>query len=579
MLQDRQGRLWFGTRGGVSRYDGQTFETFTSDDGLTNDQVVSMLEDRNGDLWFGTKGGGVSRYDGAQFTTLGTGEGLAHPDVHSILQDQSGTLWFGTFGGGVSRYDGQVFQGLNVADGLVHDTIHDILQDGRGDFWIATEGGITRYRPQQTHPSVHIEEVIADRRYDPLTDIVLPTSQQFVLFAFQGTSLTARPEGMAYVYRLEGYAADWQVTYTRQVEYPQLKVGSYRFQVQAVDRDLHYSAPATVEVTVEPDPRLAALTEALSATGPAGEFVGRSAALRRVQEQLAQVAPTELTVLILGETGTGKGLAARLVHRLSPRQDQPFIQVNCGAIPAGLVESELFGHEKGAFTSAVSRQLGKVELAGGGTLFLDEIGDLPLDAQVKLLHLLEERTFERVGGRQTLVADVRVVAATNRDLPQRVAAGTFREDLYYRLQGFEVHLPPLRQRHEDISLLALYFMTRVAAHLDKEVTSLSPLALAALQNYGWPGNVRELQHAVERAVVVCQGTAIRPEDLPLEGPDAGPGHRELRLSPEEYERDYVQQLLEQTGWVLKGPDGVAARLGWPVVTLRRRLKKWGITRP
>jgi len=211
------------------------------------------------------------------------------------------------------------------------------------------------------------------------------------------------------------------------------------------------------------------------------------------------VATTEETVLILGETGTGKGLAARNVHKLSKRNTGPFIQINCGAIPEGLVESELFGHEKGAFTGATHRKLGKVELAENGTLFLDEIGDLPMDAQVKLLRLLEEKSFERVGGTETLAAKVRVIAATNRDLERMVAEGTFRADLFYRLQGFDVPLPPLRQRPEDIRLLAIYFIERMAEHLHKPVTQLSDEALARLQQSDWPGNVRELEHAVRRA--------------------------------------------------------------------------------
>ena len=198
-------------------------------------------------------------------------------------------------------------------------------------------------------------------------------------------------------------------------------------------------------------------------------------------------------MLILGETGTGKGLAAGTVHGLSQRKDGPFIQVNCGAIPEGLVESELFGHEKGAFTSAIVRKLGKVELAAGGTLFLDEIGDLALDAQVKLLQLLEEHTFERVGGTETLTADVRIVAATNRDLQRMVNEGRFREDLYFRLQVFPMRLPPLRERREDIPRLATYFMEQMGTHLHKEVTQLTSDALAALKAYDWPGNVRELE--------------------------------------------------------------------------------------
>jgi len=304
---------------------------------------------------------------------------------------------------------------------------------------------------------------------------------------------------MAYLYRLEGYDTDWQPAYTGRAEYQDLPEGEYTFQVQAVDRDLNYSKPVTVTLSIVPDSRQEALAEAFKTTGQASEFVGESAALRQAQAHLAQVATTEETVLILGETGTGKGLAARNVHKLSKRNTGPFIQINCGAIPEGLVESELFGHEKGAFTGATHRKLGKVELAENGTLFLDEIGDLPMDAQVKLLRLLEEKSFERVGGTETLAAKVRVIAATNRDLERMVAEGTFRADLFYRLQGFDVPLPPLRQRPEDIRLLAIYFIERMAEHLHKPVTQLSDEALARLQQSDWPGNVRELEHAVRRA--------------------------------------------------------------------------------
>jgi formate hydrogenlyase transcriptional activator len=400
-----------------------------------------------------------------------------------------------------------------------------------------------------------------------------------VAFEFQGRSLYAAWDQMAYVYRLEGYETAWQVTYARRVEYTDLPLGNYVFQVQAVDPELHYSAPVSVRLTVEPDPHRDGLTRTLRQGGPAGQFVGTSAALRQVQRQLAQVAPTELTVLILGETGTGKGLAARRVHELSRRRDRAFIQVNCGAIPEGLVESELFGHEKGAFTSAVSRQLGKVELAQGGTLFLDEIGDLPLEAQGKLLRLLEEGTFERVGGSETLVADVRVVAATNRTLEAMVDDSRLRADLYYRLQGFEVHLPPLRERQDDIELLALYFAECMAVHLHQPVPELSPAVLARLRSYDWPGNVRELEHAIQRAVIVGDGRLLRPENLALglarEDPDREAPVRTLA----DQERHYIVQVLEQVGWVLSGDRGAAARLGLPVSTLRSRMKKLGITRP
>ena len=255
LLADRAGYLWIGTHGGLSRYDGREFATFTRDDGLVGDWVMGMLEDRAGNLWFGsgTSGGGLSRYDGREFTTITARDGLIHTAVVSFYEDRDGQLWFGTWGGGVTRYDGQVFQTLERRDGLANDVVHQILQDRHGDMWLATEGGVTRYRPQRTPPVIRIKEVIADRRYDPFQTIRISTSQQFVHFEFQGSSLTTRPDGMAYVYRLEGFDATWHPTRTKRVEYTDLPRGTYVFQVKAVDRDLNYSpAPATVQLIIHP---------------------------------------------------------------------------------------------------------------------------------------------------------------------------------------------------------------------------------------------------------------------------------------------------------------------------------------
>ena len=328
-----------------------------------------------------------------------------------------------------------------------------------------------------------------------------------------------------------------------------------------------------------PDPRLRALQEALSESEDRERFVGQSRVLALVQEQLEQVADTPLTVLLLGETGTGKGMAARAVHDRSRRSAGPFVSINCGAIPEGLVESELFGHEPGAFTGAVSRKLGKVELAQGGTLFLDEIGDMSLEAQIRLLRLLEERVFERVGGTESLKADVRVVAATHRDLQAMVEEGAFREDLFYRLYVFPVQLPPLRERKEDIPLLADYFLVAASGYLHKAVSGFSPAALTALQRYDWSGNVRELKHTVERAVTVCRGATIRGQDIALGfGAEEGLVDEE-GLSLEAYERQYIRQVLEETGWVIRGPKGAASVLGLPESTLRWRMKRLGLQRP
>ena len=580
MLEDREGNLWFGTDGGgVSRYDGDQFVAFTTEDGLASDQVATILEDGEGNLWFGTIGGGVSRYDGDRFVTFTTEDGLVANHVWSLLEDRDGHLWIGTYGGGVSRYDGRVFQSLARRDGLVHDATHEIHQDRNGDIWITSDGGVTRYHPQHTPPTVYFKDVVADRRYGSVEEIHVSGEQNLVVFEFQGRSLTTPPDRMAYVYMLEGQDPDWTPNYTGRVEYQDLPLGEYVFRVQAVDRDLNYSEPVRVRIIVEPDPRLEALTEALSEAGPAGEFVGKSAALRRVQQQLAQVASTNATVLILGETGTGKGLAARTLHELSPRADGPFVPVHCGAIPEGLVESELFGHEKGAFTGAESRKLGKVELADEGTLFLDEIGDMALETQVKLLHLLEERTFDRVGGTETLSADIRIVAATNRDLRGMVEKGTFREDLYYRLQGFRIRVPPLRERKEDIPMLAVYFMQPVADHVDKEVSRLTPEALLLLQSHDWRGNVRELKNTIERAVIVCPESEIRARDIALGAEETAGKTAEKLMTLKEYERWYIRSMLEQAGWVIKGPEGAAALLDMPASTLHSRMKKLGIERP
>ena len=312
------------------------------------------------------------------------------------------------------------------------------------------------------------------------------------------------------------------------------------------------------------------------------QLIGHSPAMARALAQLGEVASTDVPVLIFGATGTGKGLAARSVHELSRRKVGPFIQVNCGAIPENLVESELFGHERGAFTGAVARKLGKAELATGGTLFLDEIGDLPVDAQVKLLRFLDEQIFERVGGTRSIDPDVRIVAATNRDLEQMEEAGRFRQDLFFRLQVFPVRLPLLRERREDIPLLAAHFVERMASHLNKEISQVTQEAVDLLMTYDWPGNVRELEHNMQRAVIVCRGREIRPSDISLdreetrEVPVQDPG-KEPTL--EAVERHHIGRVLEQTGWVIGGAGGAAAILGLNESTLRGRMRKLSIERP
>jgi formate hydrogenlyase transcriptional activator len=305
-------------------------------------------------------------------------------------------------------------------------------------------------------------------------------------------------------------------------------------------------------------------------------MVGDSAALRRVREQIAQVASTDSTVLIRGETGTGKELVARAIHEQSARRERPLVRINCTALPRELVESELFGHEKGAFTGAIQLRRGRFELADGGTLFLDEVGELPLETQPKLLRVLQEREFERVGGARTLRTDVRVVAATNRDLHAEVRANRFRADLYFRLEVFPIEVPPLRDRREDIPLLLRHFAAKTARRLGRTLDGLSPAFVERACAYAWPGNIRELENLVERALILTRGGMLDGSEL-IPGPSAA-----ARLEPagdgtlEDLERAHIRRVLDETGWKVEGDRGAARRLGLNPSTLRGRMRKLGL---
>ena len=314
-------------------------------------------------------------------------------------------------------------------------------------------------------------------------------------------------------------------------------------------------------------------------------ILGESAALERVRFCIEQVAPTDTTVLIFGETGTGKELVARAIHERSLRRDRPLVKVNCPALPSELLESELFGHEKGAFTGAIAQQIGRFELADGGTIFLDEVGDLPLRLQPRLLRVLQEGEFERLGSGKTLKVDVRVIAATNRDLAEAMQRGRFRHDLYYRLNVYPITLPPLRERREDIGLLAEAFLQEASQRLGRLFDPISEEVLESLRRHDWPGNIRELKNVIDRAAVVSTGSwlelperwaaSIRPFS------SAADFSRRIKPAPHgatlaELERSHILQVMEQTGWRLEGPKGAARILGLNPSTLRSRLLKLGI---
>ncbi|OGX83544.1 sigma-54-dependent Fis family transcriptional regulator [Hymenobacter coccineus] len=329
------------------------------------------------------------------------------------------------------------------------------------------------------------------------------------------------------------------------------------------------------------------LIDEINTTATFDELIGPSEALHTVQVRITQVAPTDTTVLVSGETGTGKELVARALHNASPRRSRALIKLNCAALPAQLIESELFGHEKGAFTGASERRIGKFELADGGTIFLDEIGELPLDLQAKLLRVLQEKEFERVGGSRVLTTDARVVAATNRVLADEVAAGRFRADLYYRLNVFPITLPPLRTRPEDVGPLLRHSVQRLSQRLAKPLRPIRPADLAALQAYAWPGNVRELEHLVERALIVSQGPYLEFAGLPAAGAPTGaptpadapeaPADQPLKTLREQ-ERDHILAALGRTSGRVSGPLGAALLLDINPKTLEARMKKLGIRR-
>ena len=591
IVEDREGQIWFSCLdSGICRFDGETFANYTSKDGLAHDNVSYLLIDHRGYLWCGTWGGGVSRFDGETFTNYTSRDGLADDNVRSICEDAQNHLWFGTYGGGVSRFDGRVFQTIAQKDGLIHNAVQHVEQAPDGAMWIATESGVSRYRPSAKPPVIHLRDVVADRRYAPGEDIAVSVAQRLVAFEFQGASFATAPDQFAYVYQLDGFDADWQTIYQRRVEYRDLPPGDYTFRVRAVDRDLNYSPPAEVALTITPDmqqDRITALAAELSQSHGLEQFIGQSHALKETFAQIHTVADTDVTVLILGETGTGKGLAAKAIHSLSTRKDEPLIQLNCGAIPDGLVESELFGHEKGAFTGAVARKIGRFELADGGTLFLDEIGDLPLESQQVLLHVLQDGTFQRVGGDRTLSVDVRVVAATNRDLRNAMRAGTFREDLYFRLSAFALHLPPLRERQEDVPLLLQYFVEQFSRHLHRPLPSIDAGVLPYLQQHAWPGNVRELEHLAQHALLVCKNDHITPDDIPIvesEGLQTIVSDREFttldeqRAHSEAAEKALIEKALQATNWIVFGERGAAKLLNTHPERLRMRMRKYGLKR-
>ncbi len=585
MHQDQQGRLWCGSYGHVPALRYHEAGRFHLPEGKGLDQiryVSALCETPDGSLWLGT-GTGLFALRGEDIRCFTTQDGLSENAISALAVDGQGDLWIGTKGGGAMRYDGRVFHLIRLGTCPARNMVEAIVCDRQGQVWFGTRAGLVAYTPGSAPPGIAIRQVVADQRLCEPEHVSFPESAGEIRLVFQGIAFRAGVQPMLYRYRLAGpgQTGEWsEFSRSSEAVFQHLPAGEYCFEVQALDRDGLCSARALLQLVSTPDPRnhhIAALEKVVSQPQGTEEFVGESPALQAVRAQMALMADADLPVLIAGETGTGKGLAARLLHQMSNRRDRPFIQVNCGAIPENLVESELFGHEKGAFTGAVSRQLGRFELAEGGTLFLDEVGDLPTGAQRALLQVLEEKSLQRLGGDEAIRINVRLMAATNRDLEAAVAEGGFRRDLFFRLRGFDLRLPPLRKRREDIPQLARYFAARYARHLGRPVPQIRPEGMARLQAHSWPGNVRELQRLVEGAVVLCQGAPISVEDFPPLGQEEVSAADFLPL--EKHERDYLLKALEATGWVIYGGKGAARLLDIPPERLRSRMRKCGLRRP
>ena len=599
LLRDRDGVLWIGLYGEVPALycyeDGHLRPADMA--GAESIAYVYVLWEHQNTLWVGTAKGlfaldlasrQVRHFTAEQF-------GLSANGILALTADPEGHIWMGTSGGGVLRYDGQTFQSIRLGPSALENKVEAVLCDRRGRLWFGTRAGLVAYQPGHTPPRLVIREVMAGTFLAAPEAVSCPESTPEIRIYFQGISFRTGAGQMRYSHRLLGHgpAERWsEFALADEAVYNALPVGEYCFEVRTMDRDGLMSEVASVEIQILPDAkteRIHAFENVLRASDHVVH--SESWAMRQVMEQTVRVAETAMTVLVLGETGTGKGLLAQTIHETSARRKRPFIQVNCGALPAGLVESELFGHEKGAFTGAASRQLGRFELADGGTLFLDEIGDLPLESQRVLLHILEENALIRVGGQQPVPVDVRVVAATNRDLRQAIQEGTFREDLFYRLSVFALELPPLRQRQEDIPTLAVHFAERYAQHLQRPVPTIDEGVVAHLQAYSWPGNVRELEHLINRAVLLCEGGVIRAGDvLPSVAPPAKDGEHpsaerrigdadEATSAEDVDEKQQILAALQATHWRVYGAQGAAALLGMHPEKLRYRMQKYGLRRP
>ncbi len=595
VMPDSEGGLWIGVqRETPALYYKDKADHLSAPDytGLETVYFVNALWKHEGTLWVGAANG-LFAVDCAsrqvrQYMKAQDGLPVHKIRILSLAADSKGSMWIGLEGEGVLNYNGRTFHSIRLGPLRPENMANAILCDHRGWLWFGTEGGLIRYRPRHTRPGIVIRQVVGGRLLEAPQSVSCPEGAPEIVIHFQGIRFgLGRTEQMHYSHRLVGHnpAAKWsEFTLDNKVSYYDLPAGEYRFEVRTQDRDGLVSEVAHLKVRVVPAAKSAEHKRQTSVQA----VPGQSPTITRLLLQVEPVARTNMTVLLLGETGTGKGLIAREIHALSSRREHAFIPLNCGALPTELIESELFGHEQGAFTGAVAQRAGYIEQAHGGTLFLDEIGDLALETQQVLLHVLDEGYLRRIGSNKSTKVDIRIIAATNRDLKKEAEEGRFRADLFYRLNVSTVVVPPLRDRREDIPVLVGHFVRQQAQKLKQPVPSLGDGVMEHLQMHSWPGNVRELESLIQQAVVLCREQVIEVADVPLSAENEGAAgalvppasappvgqHTEAKD-----EKEQIIAALETTKGRIYGEYGAAQLLGMNPERLRSRMRAHGLQRP
>ena len=615
MIEDKSGTLWFATAGGLNRFDplSETFKSFREKDGLARDWVQGLLVDHNGIIWLSTAEG-ISAFD--PHTEKFTNYTVDRLENHSFRRgahfvSKTGEMFFGGSKGATTFFPDQIENNLHIPSIVVtklnifnQPFILDLPSDKiielsyKQNFLSFDFASLDYTKPAKNQYAYTMEGLdknwnyIGNRRHADYPDL----KPGEYIFKVKGSNNDGLWNESGISLKIEITPPFWQTwwfrtivifmiisaalsAYKTRVRYLEQKRKDLEIRIKEKTESALALQNALDEVESLKD-RLQAenvyLQDEIRDVHNFEDIVTQSESFKKILRSVEQVAATEATVLILGESGTGKELIARAVHNISDRSNRPLMKVNCAALPANLIESELFGHEKGAFTGAVAQKSGRFELANGGTIFLDEIGDLPLDLQAKLLRVLQEGEFERLGNPKTIKVDVRIMAATNRNLEKEVETGNFREDLFYRLNVFPIHIPPLRDRQEDISLLVKHFMQKYAAKAGKRITKVTNDVLKRLEEYHWPGNVRELENIVERAIIISPDDKLVIGDW-LTKREKEDTHSE-DLSLDELEKKHILEVLEKTNWRVSGDKGAAKILGLKRTTLEARMQKLGISR-